>query len=864
MPENSDNTVDAYAFQDGAMPSAPSSSGGNLHDSSDGKDATLAPPGVSLAFAPTGEETIARGGDVTQDAAPDGIARAGVAQPRMPERVGRYYPIQLLGEGGMGAVYKAEQRVPIKRLVALKIIRSGHESAAILARFDSERQALARMDHPSIAKVLDAGSENGLPFFVMEYVPGEPITEFADKHRLSIKARLELFMQVCDGIGHAHSKALLHRDIKAQNVLAYLADGKPAVKIIDFGIAKAVGEEKLTNAKLTADVGSVLGTPYAMSPEQAEGSADLDTRTDIYALGVLLYELLGGRLPLAVEELQRKTIREMLELVRLKEPPKLSAWLAREQERAEKIAEARDTKPAALIRELKDELECIPLKAMRKDRDRRYQSALQFSEDIQNYLEGRPISAGPESKLYVARKFVGRNKLRLAIAAAVSVLIVGGTIGYAVQITRERNKTLAANRVAVEKQHHAELSADAATYLFAFSKSVIEQASPEVAKKQTTIREAVKNSLDYFTRDNRFELLDAGVRAELLEETGSIATDMELYEIADQYLNAALVLSKIEFGDLSNQAADVYSLLTILERKRGNFPECEADCSHALGIYRSTAPNGSLMYARALNSRGACFLQRGDSVQAAEYLNKSLAMLTSIESTHTGSRLEDEELADIKDEKAAVLSNLGGIAASAGRFRDAEPLFQQSLDLRSQILKADAPALADCKRNLGYAYTANGKAELAVLMLSDALKTYNDFNDSDLSVTLNCRTQLATALRTLKRYPDAIEQYQESITGLEKFLDRSENQKIRNKLPEAKMLAAAQAGLGNTLLSIHGREAEAELLLRQSFDYRLRYDTPEALDKTIKVLKNLQNAYQTNNQPDQAKKIQELIETAPK
>ncbi len=845
------------------MPSAPSSSGGNLHDSSDGKDATLAPPGVSLAFAPTGEETIARGGDVTQDAAPDGIARAGVAQPRMPERVGRYYPIQLLGEGGMGAVYKAEQRVPIKRLVALKIIRSGHESAAILARFDSERQALARMDHPSIAKVLDAGSENGLPFFVMEYVPGEPITEFADKHRLSIKARLELFMQVCDGIGHAHSKALLHRDIKAQNVLAYLADGKPAVKIIDFGIAKAVGEEKLTNAKLTADVGSVLGTPYAMSPEQAEGSADLDTRTDIYALGVLLYELLGGRLPLAVEELQRKTIREMLELVRLKEPPKLSAWLAREQERAEKIAEARDTKPAALIRELKDELECIPLKAMRKDRDRRYQSALQFSEDIQNYLEGRPISAGPESKLYVARKFVGRNKLRLAIAAAVSVLIVGGTIGYAVQITRERNKTLAANRVAVDKQHQAERLDDEAACLTKLAQRVFVQASPFEAERNITVREAVLTAIKDLVGDPSFSTLDPGARVSFLILTGSTARDMDELDIARRHLTTALELSKNTFGMVNSQTADVYAELTVLERKQYHFFACDEDCSHAIGIYRSTAPGGSLRYARVLNSRGACFLEKKDVASARECLKQSLSMLQKVESDLPQDRWSDTEISKIKGERAAVFSNLGAVANLDGRYSDAEDFFTMAIKASLEASTVKMTDLAQYMMDLGNFYTAS-HPDLAVPLLQEALEIYQKFGGDGWSGTLNCRTQLATALRNLKRYPEAEHEYRLSIEGLEKFLDRPDNQEKRNSLPQAKALAAAQAGLGNTLLSIHGREAEAELLLRQSFDYRLRYDTPEALDRTIKVLKNLQNAYQTNNQPDQAKKIQELIETAPK
>lgn len=370
----------------------------------------------------------------------------------LPKYIGPYRVLDLLGEGGMGSVFRAEQRSPIRRIVALKRIKPGMDTHDVLARFESERQALARMDHPHIAKVLDAGADElGRPYFVMEFVPGKPITEFADENRLSIERRLQLFAQVCQAIAHAHTKAIIHRDVKAGNVLAYTADGRPVSKVIDFGIAKALTADRLTDRSYATAHGSAVGTYEYMSPEQAEGSPDIDTRTDVYSLGVLLYELLSGAKPFDAETLQQAADAEIRRIIREVEPPRPSTRLSSQPDAA-KAAAARSIRIEALTSQLKSELEWIPLKAMRKERERRYASPLEMVEDIQNYLDNRPLKAGPESLAYRLRKTVRRNRLPL-VAALLAVAALGtGTAFYVRSIRAEQQRTEAALDLFLEEQ----------------------------------------------------------------------------------------------------------------------------------------------------------------------------------------------------------------------------------------------------------------------------------------------------------------------------------------------------------------------------------------------------------------------------
>jgi|GEM_PF-1267226 len=421
-------------------------------------------------------------------------APPGAVDSAIPTEIGPYRILEQLGEGGMGTVYKAEQRRPVKRIVALKVIKLGLGSAEVIARFESERQALARMDHSNIAKVLDAGqTETGQPYFAMEYVPGVPLTKFADDKKLSVRQRLELFKDVCAAIAHAHTKAVIPRDVKSSNVLAYLSDEKPCVKVIDFGIAKALTGDRLTDQTFNTDRGRAIGTFDSMSPEQAEGSPDIDTRTNVYSLGVLLYELLTGAPPFDRATLAKAADLEIRRIIREVEPPRPSTRLSSLGDAGKKIAESRREKLGVLERELRSELEWIPLMAMRKDRDRRYANPLEFSDDIENYLEGRPPRAGPEKVSYRLRKFLHRNRGTVAAAAAIVLLLVGGIISTSLGMSwalRERAVAETARQSEMTAKDRAIASAQEARD----ARARADQRSLLVAQGQVSLGDALARS----------------------------------------------------------------------------------------------------------------------------------------------------------------------------------------------------------------------------------------------------------------------------------------------------------------------------------------------------------------------------------
>jgi len=348
--------------------------------------------------------------------------------------IGSYKLLEQIGEGGFGVVFLAEQQEPIRRKVALKVLKPGMDTRHVIARFEAERQALALMDHPNIAKVLDAGqTTSGRPYFVMDLVKGVPITDYCDQAQLTPRERLELFVSVCQAVQHAHQKGIIHRDIKPSNVLVTLHDGRPLVKVIDFGVAKAIGQQ-LTDKTVFTGFAQLVGTPLYMSPEQAAlSNVDVDTRSDIYSLGVLLYELLTGTTPFDKERFKEVGYDEIRRIIREEEPPKPSTRISTLGQAATTISTQRKSDPRRLSQLIRGELDWIVMKALEKDRNRRYETASAFEADVLRYLNDEPVLACPPSAWYRVRKFARRNRVALAVAGLILFFLslLSGGIGWA-------------------------------------------------------------------------------------------------------------------------------------------------------------------------------------------------------------------------------------------------------------------------------------------------------------------------------------------------------------------------------------------------------------------------------------------------
>jgi eukaryotic-like serine/threonine-protein kinase len=417
--------------------------------------------------------------DATVAATP-GDASAGEAPGAW---IGPYRLLQPIGEGGFGTVFLAEQTEPIRRRVALKIIKLGMDTRQVVARFEQERQALALMDHPGIARVLDAGATStGRPYFVMELVEGEPVSDHADRHRLDLHARLELVSAVCLAVQHAHTKGVIHRDLKPSNILVGRQDDRAVAKVIDFGIAKAT-DVRLTERTIDTRLHHFVGTPSYMSPEQAAGSLDIDTRTDVYALGVVLYELLTGSTPFDATTLRSATYAEIQRIIHEVEPPPPSARLSRQpHDVVGAIAARRSTDPARLLTTVRGELDWIVMKALDKDRTRRYESAGALAADIGRYLAHEPVVAAPPGAAYRLRKFVRRHRGAVVAGAAVTVALVLGLAGFAWQADvagRQRDRALEAEDIARNRAEELALVAD-------FQASMLAQVDPAAAGRHLT------------------------------------------------------------------------------------------------------------------------------------------------------------------------------------------------------------------------------------------------------------------------------------------------------------------------------------------------------------------------------------------
>jgi eukaryotic-like serine/threonine-protein kinase len=473
---------------------------------------------------------------------------------RPGDYIGRYQLIEKIGEGGCGVVYLAEQREPVRRRVALKIIKLGMDTRQVVARFEAERQALALMDHPNIAKVLDGGiTRTGRSFFVMELVPGVKITRFCDQNRLSVRDRLGLFTKVCHGIQHAHQKGIIHRDLKPSNILVSLVDGVPVPQVIDFGIAKAT-EGRLTEKTLVTALEQFMGTPAYMSPEQAHlTSLDIDTRSDVYSLGVLLYELLTGRTPFENKELVAQGLDEMRRTIREQEPVRPSVRLARSAEAdLAKAAAARATDPNGLIRLVEGDLDWIVMKCLEKERNRRFTTAHSLARDIQRHLDNEPVTARPPSTIYVLQKTVRRHRLGFIAGAGVVLVLAAGIVVSSLQAVRARRAEREQSRLLKTSRASGLKARSVAGFLRDVLSNEIPTATTNDTSKQM-LRKVLLGTAQRAARDFQDQ---PEVEAEILVTVGDVYAKLGAVEEADTMYQTALDLQRRAWGPDDSRLAD--------------------------------------------------------------------------------------------------------------------------------------------------------------------------------------------------------------------------------------------------------------------------------------------------------------------
>jgi serine/threonine protein kinase/lipopolysaccharide biosynthesis regulator YciM len=617
--------------------------------------------------------------------------------------IGPYKLLQQLGEGGMGAVWMAEQQKPVRRKVALKLIKVGMDSRRVVARFEAERQALALMDHPHIAKVLDAGTTaNGRPFFVMELVKGVPITRYCDQEHLTLRERLELFIPVCQAVQHAHQKGIIHRDLKPSNVLVALYDGRPAPKVIDFGVAKAM-TQKLTERTLFTEVGQIVGTLEYMAPEQAElNNLDIDTRADIYALGAILYELLTGSPPLTRQQLRSAAFTEVLRLIREVEPPRPSTRLSSTAE-LPNIAAQRKLEPRRLTRLVHGELDWIVMKCLEKDRGRRYETANALALDVQRYLADEPVLAGPPGAGYRLRKFLRRHRGPVVAAALVLLALLAGIVGTSWGLVEAQRQHEQADR----ERQQAVAQKDRAEAAETLARQRLEDVSQQ---KQRAEREAaIAGAVNAFLQQDLLGQADIGKQPQL---------------------GAAPRNPNITVQELLDRAAQA------IEGKFAEQPQTEAairltlgDTYRALGRYAEAQPH----------------LERSVQLRTAQL---GANHLDTLHSKH----------------------NLAGLYYALGKYDPAEPLYQEVLAGFTAQLGADHPDTLRCKNNLVELYRAQGKYDRSETLFKEVLSTRAAQLGADHPDTLLSKNSLAGLYRAQGKYAEAEPIQQEVVAGFTALL----------------------------------------------------------------------------------------------
>jgi len=652
-------------------------------------------------------------------------------RPLSSDRVGNYRLLQKVGEGGMGEVWEAEQERPVRRRVAVKLIKWGMDTREVVARFESERQALALMNHPNIAKAFEAGStEEGRPYFVMEFVKGVPLTEYCDAHRLSTRERLEVFVQVCSGVQHAHQKGVIHRDVKPSNILVAVEDRRPVPKIIDFGVAKATSQ-RLTERTLFTELGQWIGTPEYMSPEQAQLTGlDVDTRTDVYSLGVVLYEVLAGAQPFEPSELRGAGFDEMRRRIREDEPPRPSTRVSSLGDASQVAAERRRTDSHGLVKQLRGDLDWIVMKAIEKDPTRRYDSPSDLAADVGRHLLNQPVLASPPSAAYRVRKFVRRNRVGVAASALVFAALVAGVVGTSIGLVRAQREAETARRI---------------------SQLLVGVFADVDPTGQVGYLSSTTAMLDRGVERITSELSDQPVvRAQLMDTLGSGYRNLGRFDKARRLLEESLRLRESHLGEDDAAIGDSCVSLGWLAFWAAEYAEARAFFERAVVVYEKALGPDHWAVASSLGTVGTVCARTGDFANARAAFERSLEILRT-----TGSE-NGPVFASTTRFYAAMLMDMG-------EHDLAQPLVERAMVLFESAFGPDHTLVGWICLDLGRCYHETLRFDLARPLYERALEIQEHALGPDHLALMSPLTKLAMLDRRDKNYEAAGSRFERAV-----------------------------------------------------------------------------------------------------
>ena len=748
--------------------------------------------------------------------------------------IGPYHLLHRIGVGGMGEVWLAEQKEPIRRRVAIKLIKAGMDSREVVRRFESERQTLALMDHPAIAKVLDAGStQQGAPYFVMEYVAGVPITIHCDRHRMSTQERLELFIQVCDGVQHAHQKAIIHRDLKPSNILVAEVDDQPAPKIIDFGVAKALTQQLGAETMFTR-AGAMVGTPEYMSPEQASSAGeDIDTRTDVYSLGIIFYELLAGVPPI---ELRDVALEEFLRRLREDEPQKPSTKITKgDPTTSTDVAHKRRAEPQELARQLQGELDSIALKALEKERSHRYASASEFAADIRRYLNNEPVLAVPPSLAYRARKFSRRHRAGLLMLSAfVLVLVAASAISIRQSIVARRQRDRADAEAATAKAVNEFLQKDLLSQADPTAQGGTESAPDPDVKARTLLDRAAARVSKRFADKPLIE-------AEIQDTIAHAYDGLGLYAQSEQHLRRAYELSAANRGPDAPETLDLLMALSGTLRDLNKFVDAATMATTAFEAEtRKLGPEDPKTVV-AMQNLGALYLFTNQYAEAEPLLKKALEIQSrrngydNIDTLNTSDSLAELYIDTSRYAEASVvlakglesyrrvygpdhpftsreMFGLGKVLQGKGDYAEAEKVFAEALATDQRTRGKRHPDTLGTSERLARTQIDAGKFDEGIARLESTLTDFRETTGPGSYDSLTCELYLGAGYDAKGDRVRAEQNLRAAMQGLRALGKDNEDQAT---------LAAELLGVN---LVEQRKYSQAEPILRQALAYRDKGD----------------------------------------